>query len=68
MRRRDFLKYAAFGTIRLNAGRGDLTLRAVDIPGRAVMDVRYVVLALLDTRGTTGVVRQAGRCAVRATG
>ena len=49
MRRRDFLKYAAFGTMRLNAGRGDLTLRAVDIPGRAVIDVRYVVLALLDT-------------------
>ena len=37
------------GLMRLNAGRGDLTLRAVDIPGRAVIDVRYVVLALLDT-------------------
>ncbi len=35
------------GLMRLNAGRGDLTLRAVDIPGRAVIDVRYVVLALL---------------------
>ena len=49
LRRRHFLKYAAFGAMRLNAGRGDLTLRAVDIPGRAVIDVRYVVLALLDT-------------------
>lgn len=38
------------GTMRLNAGRGPLTLRAVDVPGRQVIDVRYVVLALLDAQ------------------
>lgn len=36
------------GTIRLEAGRGALRLRALDIPGRSVMDVRAVVLTLLD--------------------
>ena len=46
---KDF-KPLRLGTMRLNAGRGDLTLRAVDIPGRAVIDVRYVVLALLDAQ------------------
>jgi len=28
-------------------GRGALALRAIDIPGSQVMDVRYVVLTLL---------------------
>ena len=46
---KDF-KPLRLGTMRLEAGRGDLTLRAVDIPGRSVIDVRYVVLALLDAR------------------
>ena len=34
------------GTIRLTAGRGTLTLRALDVPGSQVMDVRRVVLTL----------------------
>ena len=46
---KDF-KPLRLGTMRLEAGRGDLTLRAVDIPGRAAIDVRYVVLTLLDSR------------------
>jgi arylsulfatase A-like enzyme len=46
---KDF-KPLRLGTMRLEAGRGDLTLRAVDIPGRAAVDVRYVVLTLLDSR------------------
>ncbi len=32
------------GTIRLNAGRGTLTLRALSVPGSQVMDVRRVML------------------------
>lgn len=35
------------GTLRLDQGRGPLTLRAVEIPGRAVMDVRRVTLTLV---------------------
>ena len=35
------------GRIRLPAGRDLLTLRATQIPGDSVMDVRYVVLTLL---------------------
>lgn len=35
------------GTIRLPARRGPLTLRAVDIPGAQVAEVRYIVLTLL---------------------
>ncbi len=36
-----------FGKIKLPAGQGPLTLRALDIPGGSVMDVRRVTLALL---------------------
>jgi arylsulfatase A-like enzyme len=32
------------GTFDLSAGRGELTLKALSIPGRQVMEVRYVVL------------------------
>lgn len=35
------------GEIRLPAGQGPLTLRALDIPGKSVMDVRRVTLTLL---------------------
>jgi arylsulfatase A-like enzyme len=35
------------GTLRLEKGRGPLTLRALEIPGRSVMDVRRVALTLL---------------------
>ena len=35
------------GTIRLPAGRGPLTLRATDLPGKSVMDLRAVTLTLL---------------------
>jgi hypothetical protein len=38
----------ALGTIQLPAGRGELTLRALSIPGKQVMDVRAVTLKLLD--------------------
>jgi hypothetical protein len=34
----------------MGRARGDLTLRAVAIAGREVMDVRYVQLTLLDER------------------
>ncbi len=36
------------GTFRLEKGRGELTLRALDVPGRQVMDVRLVALTLLE--------------------
>ena len=36
----------ALGTIRLEKGRGILTLRAKDIPGKSVMDVRQINLTL----------------------
>lgn len=36
------------GTLPLEAGRDTLTLRAPEVPGRAVMDVRYVRLRLLE--------------------
>jgi hypothetical protein len=36
----------SLGTMRLERGRGQLTLRAVEIPGRFVMDVRRVNLTL----------------------
>ncbi len=42
---KDF-KPLALGTIELPAGRGPLTLRAVSMPGRQVMDVRIVTLTL----------------------
>lgn len=35
------------GAFRLEKGRGELTLRALDVPGRQVMDVRLVALTLL---------------------
>jgi arylsulfatase A-like enzyme len=35
------------GTIRLEQGRGPLTLRALEIPGRSVMDLRRLTLTLL---------------------
>jgi hypothetical protein len=34
------------GTVRLEAGRGTLTLRALEVPGSQVMDVRRVMLML----------------------
>lgn len=37
------------GTIRVESGRGLLTLRALKIPGRTVMDVRRINLTLLKT-------------------
>jgi len=37
------------GQIELPLGRGQLTLRALEVPGRSVMEVRYVVLKLLDS-------------------
>ena len=36
----------ALGAIRLEKGRGLLTLRARTIPGRSVMDVRQINLTL----------------------
>ena len=36
----------ALGVLRLEKGRGLLTLRAVEIPGASVMDVRLVSLTL----------------------
>lgn len=44
---KDF-KPLRLGPIELKKGRGRLTLRAIDIAGKQVMDVRYVVLTLLD--------------------
>jgi len=38
----------AFGTIQLSRGQGALTLRALEIPGRSVMDLRRVTLTLLN--------------------
>jgi hypothetical protein len=35
------------GTFRLEKGRGELTLSALDVPGKQVMDVRLVMLSLL---------------------
>jgi hypothetical protein len=37
------------GTMRLEEGRGDLTLRAIAIPGDSVMDVRMLTLTRLNT-------------------
>ena len=39
------------GTIQLEAGRGPLTLRALEIPGQSVMDVRSVNLTLQKPAG-----------------
>jgi arylsulfatase A-like enzyme len=35
------------GTVRLEAGRGPMLVRAVNIPGRSVMDLRAITLTLL---------------------
>jgi hypothetical protein len=35
------------GEMKLPAGKGPLTLRALEIPGQSVMDVRRVTLTLL---------------------
>ena len=43
---KDF-KPMRLGVITLEKGRGQLTLRAVKVPGKQVADVRYVVLRLL---------------------
>ena len=37
----------SLGAIHLNQGRGKLTLRALDIPGNRVGDIRYVALKTL---------------------
>jgi hypothetical protein len=34
------------GTVKLEAGRGVLTLKATDIPGQSVMDLRQLNLTL----------------------
>jgi hypothetical protein len=34
------------GTLKLEQGRGPLTLRALEIPGQSVMDVRQITLTL----------------------
>ncbi len=44
---KDF-KPLPLGRFRLEQGRGPLTLRALEIPGKQVMDVRYVVLKLVE--------------------
>ncbi|MCH5376512.1 MAG: N-acetylgalactosamine 6-sulfate sulfatase, partial [Planctomycetes bacterium] len=44
---KDF-KPMRLGEMDLKKGRGLLTLQATDIPGRQVMDVRYVVLTLVE--------------------
>jgi len=43
---KDFLPLG-LGTFRLEKGRGELTLSAVNIPGKQVMEVRAVMLTLL---------------------
>jgi hypothetical protein len=42
---KDFIPLV-LGDVHLDAGRGTLTLRALDVPGAQVMDVRRVVLTL----------------------
>jgi hypothetical protein len=44
---KDF-KPQRLGTFELNKGRGLLTLRALSVPGKQVMDVRSVLLTLLE--------------------
>jgi hypothetical protein len=43
------------GTIRLEKGRGLLTLRALEIPGKSVMDVRAINLRLQTGAGPKSV-------------
>jgi hypothetical protein len=40
---KDF-KPLKLGSFDLKTGRGELTLRALKIPGQQVMDVRYIIL------------------------
>jgi len=40
------------GTMDLDGGQGPLTLRALEIPGRTVMDLRRVTLTLMETVGS----------------
>ena len=40
---KDF-KPLKLGTFDLKAGEGELSLRALEIPGKQVMDVRYIIL------------------------
>jgi hypothetical protein len=44
---KDF-KRLEVGEVELKKGRGELTLRALEVPGKQVMDVRYVVLTLVE--------------------
>ena len=44
---KDF-KPLSLGVLELPAGRGQLTLRALEVPGKQVMEVRYVTLTRLD--------------------
>ena len=44
---KDF-KPMSLGVVSLQKWRGSLALRALDIPGNGVMQVRYVVLTLMD--------------------
>jgi hypothetical protein len=46
-KRPDF-KPLRLGNFELKQGRGLLTLRALSVPGKQVMDVRLVLLTLLD--------------------
>jgi hypothetical protein len=39
-------KPLSLGTIHLEPGRGLLTLRATEIPGKSVMDMRAIILTL----------------------
>ncbi|MGV3753907.1 MAG: arylsulfatase [Verrucomicrobiota bacterium] len=41
-------KTLKFGEVKLTKGTGPLTLRALEIPGKSVMDVRRVTLTLVD--------------------
>jgi arylsulfatase A-like enzyme len=47
---KDF-KPMKLGVLDLKAGRGQLTLRALKVPGKQVMDVRYVVLTRVEEAG-----------------
>ncbi|CAA9438126.1 MAG: Arylsulfatase [uncultured Phycisphaerae bacterium] len=44
------------GTVRLERGRGPLTLKALEVPGRSVMDVRLVTLTL-KTQAASGAAK-----------
>ncbi len=46
---KDF-KAIKLGTIHLDKGRGELTLRAIDLPGSQVMDFRQLVLARIEAQ------------------